>query len=404
MSTKIGELFDRYRVKKFASYDFGGPDGTRTHGLRVANAALYQLSYEPVSTLYILASLKRFVNRFLTIFFRKCQIYQYQTLGEINMPALVIVLLVLLAAVAILAALICDRTFKITCYHTDEQKSRHNDPHIELSSEQYKDIVPRMHELISEAESMPFEWVEIRSSRDGTVLKGRYYNFSEVNVLNIFFHGYKGTSLRDGCGGFKMAREKKQNILLVDQRANGESGGNVIAFGVNERYDCLDWVNYAVGRFGSDLKILLSGVSLGAATVLMASDVGLPKNVKCIVADCGYSSPKEIICKVAKEGGFPVSICWPLLKLACRFRAGLDLEEASAVESVKHTDIPILIIHGDDDRYVPCEMAHKIYAACASKKELLIIPGAPHAAAFMVDEKMYRDTVDRFTEECLAES
>ncbi len=300
------------------------------------------------------------------------------------------------AALAVFAFLVARRTFLVTCYHSDAKKIKHNNPHIELGGEQYKDIVPKMKELIGAAEAEPFEWVEIRSSHDGTVLKGRYYKFSEGGPLNIFFHGYRGTSLRDGCGGFKMSKESGRNLLLVDQRANGLSGGNIIAFGVFERLDCLDWVNYAVSRFGSGLEIVLSGVSLGAATVLMASDVGLPKNVRCIIADCGYSSPKEIICKVAAEGGYPVWLCWPLLKIACRLTAKLDLESSSAVRSVANTDIPILIIHGDDDRYVPCEMAHKIYDACKSEKELLIVPGAPHAAAYIADEKKYTETVERF--------
>lgn len=320
-------------------------------------------------------------------------------------PAIIIlaVIAVVIVIVVILALLVANQTYQVTCYQSDEKKKRNSDPHIELGSEQYESINPKMHELISSAESVPCEWVEIKSSRDGTVLKGRYYKFSEDGPLVIFFHGYRGTALRDGCGGFKMARDQKRNILMVDQRGNGQSGGNVITFGIMERHDCRDWANYAVERFGSDLKIILSGVSLGAATVLMSSNVGLPKNVKCIVADCGYSSPKEIICKVAKEGGYPTGICYPLLKMSCKLRAGFDLDEASAVESVKHTDIPILIIHGDDDRYVPCDMAYKIYDACASKKELLIIPTAPHAACYMVDENKYVETAEKFIREALAE-
>ena len=313
-----------------------------------------------------------------------------------------ITLLVIATIVLILALLIANKTYHVTCYQSDDEKKRNNDPHIELGSKQYADISPKMHELITAAENESFEWVEIKSSRDGTVLKARYYKFSEDGPLNIFFHGYRGTSLRDGCGGFKMSKDMRRNVLMVDQRGNGKSGGNVITFGIMERYDCLDWVNYAVGRFGEDLKIILSGVSLGAATVLMASDVGLPKNVKCIVADCGFSSPKEIICKVAVEGGYPVKMCWPLLNLSCKLRAGFDLTESSAIEAVSHTDIPILIIHGDDDRYVPCEMGHRIYEACASKKELLIIPTAPHAAAYVVDEKKYVETAEKFIAEALA--
>ena len=322
------------------------------------------------------------------------------------MPIPVIILLIVLAVIiviaAVLALLIANKTYQITCYQSDDKKRKNNDPHIELGGEQYESISPKMHELIAEAENTPCEWVEIKSSRDGTTLKGRYYKFSDDSPLVIFFHGYRGTALRDGCGGFKMAHDQKRNILMVDQRGNGKSGGNVITFGILERHDCRDWVNYATKRFGSDIKIILSGVSLGAATVLMSSDVGLPKNVKCIVADCGYSSPKEIICKVAKEGGFPTGICYPLLKLSCKLRSGFDLDEASAVKSVSNTDIPILIIHGDDDRYVPCDMAHKIYNACVSKKELLIIPTAPHAACYMVDEKKYVETAERFIAEALS--
>lgn len=300
------------------------------------------------------------------------------------------------------ALLIADKTYRVTCLQTDKQKKKNADPHIKLGSEQYEEITPKMQELVTEAESVPYEKVEISSSVDGTQLVGRLYRFSDDDSsLTIFFHGYRGTSLRDGCGGFKMSKEAKRNILLVDQRGNGESGGNVITFGVIERIDCRDWCEYAVKRFGEGLKIILSGVSLGAATVLMASDTGLPENVRGIIADCGYSSPKEIICKVAKEGGYPVSVCYPLLKLACKVRAGFDLDSASAEEAVKHTDIPILIIHGDDDRYVPCDMGYKIYDAIASKKELLIVPNAPHAAAYMVDEKKYVETVERFIKECL---
>lgn len=299
------------------------------------------------------------------------------------------------------ALLIADKTYRVTVLQTEKQKKKNADPHIALGEEQYKDITPKMDKLICKAESEPFEWIEIRSSVDGTPLRGRFYRFSEDDSeLSIFFHGYRGTALRDGCGGFRMSRDSKRNILLVDQRANGESGGNVITFGVLERIDCRDWCEYAVNRFGENLKIILSGVSLGAATVLMASDVGLPKNVKGIIADCGYSSPKEIICKVAKESGYPTSLCYPLLKLACRVRAGFDLDSASAEEAVRHTDIPILIIHGDDDRYVPCDMGYRIYDAIASKKELLIVPTAPHAAAYMVDERKYTETVDRFIKEC----
>ena len=303
-------------------------------------------------------------------------------------------------AILVIAAVlfVSDLTYKVTCYHSDEDKKRNSDPHIELGQKQYSDINPIMHELISAAESCECEKIEICSSRDGIKLVGRYYEFSDSNVLYIFFHGYRGTALRDGCGGFEMSKAAGRNILMVDQRANGLSDGNAITFGIMERHDCRDWVNYAVERFGKDVKIVLSGVSLGAATVLMASGLEMPENVKCIIADCGFSSPKEIICKVAHEQGYPEKLCYPLLKACCKSRAHFDLDETSAVEAVSKTKIPIMIIHGDDDRYVPIEMGHKIYDACASEKELVVIHGAPHAASYVVDKKTYTEAANRFIE------
>ena len=316
--------------------------------------------------------------------------------------AIGIAVIVLLALLAVFVLFVADTTYKVTCYHSDEDKKRHYDPHIELGDEQYRDISPVMHELISAAEGCECETVEITSSRDGIKLVGRYYKFSDSPVLNIFFHGYRGTALRDGCGGFEMSKNAGFNVLLVDQRANGLSGGNAITFGIMERHDCRDWVNYAVGRFGEDVKIVLSGVSLGAATVLMASGLEMPTNVKCIIADCGFSSPKEIICKVAHEQGYPEKLCYPILKACCMIRSGFDLDETSALEAVSKTKIPILIIHGDDDRYVPCEMGNRIYDACKSEKEIVIIHGAPHAASYVVDKNAYTEAALGFIEKHLS--
>lgn len=303
---------------------------------------------------------------------------------------------IIIAAVLVLCILTAVKTYNVTCYHSDEAKARHSNPHIELGQEQYKDISPIMHSLISAAEAEPCEEVSIKASADGIGLFGRLYKFSDSNTVNIFFHGYRGTSLRDGCGGFEMSKNLGINLLMVDQRANGRSDGHAITFGVLEQYDCRDWVNFIIGRFGPDVKIVLSGVSLGAATVLTASGLDMPKNVKCIIADCGFTSPKAIICKVASESGYPAELCYPLLNLCCRIRDGFDLNSASAIDSVRKTNIPILIIHGDDDRYVPYEMAEELYNACASEKKLLRVHGAPHAASYIIDKKAYTDASVEF--------
>ena len=150
------------------------------------------------------------------------------------------------------------------------------------------------------------EYEKIRiKSRDGKLLPGRYYHTADGAPVHIEFHGYRSRATTDFCGINILVRDLGHNTLLVDQRAHGESGGKTISFGIKERLDCLDWVNYVIDRFGKDVKIILSGLSMGAATVLMASELELPDNVVGIMADCPYSSPKEIIMQECEKMGLP---------------------------------------------------------------------------------------------------
>ena len=173
--------------------------------------------------------------------------------------------------------------------------------------------------LIRQMDEIPYEAVTI-SAQDGTKLAVRYYHVRDGAPLQIQLHGYRGTALRDFCGGNKLARESGQNTLVVDQRAHGKSGGTTITFGIRERLDCLCWVEYASQRFGSDIPVFLSGVSMGAATVLMASELELPANVVGIIADCPYSSPEAIIRKVCQQDMHlpPVLVMPSVLPVPCR--------------------------------------------------------------------------------------
>ena len=201
----------------------------------------------------------------------------------------------------------------------------------------------------------------------------RYYHVRDGAPLQIQFHGYRGAALRDFCGGNKLARESGQNTLVVDQRAHGKSGGNTITFGIRERLDCLSWVKYANQRFSSGTPIFLSGVSMGATTVLMASELKLPANVMGIIADCPYSSPEVIIRKVCREDmHLPPALTMPLIRLGARLFGHFVLNESSAVQAVGNKNIPILLLHGEDDRFVPCDMSREIFDACTGEKLSLI--------------------------------
>lgn len=278
---------------------------------------------------------------------------------------------------------------------------RREDPYAIPHSEQYLAQRERMTELIREMEAIPYEPVTIRAY-DGTVLWGRYYQVRAGAPLQIQFHGYRGTALRDFCGGNKLARETGYNTLVVDQRAHGKSGGTTISFGIRERWDCLSWAEYASERFGSATPIFLCGVSMGAATVLMASELPLPRNVVGILADCPYSSPEAIIRKVCREDmRLPDRITMPFVHLAARLLGGFRLGESSAVEAVKHSSLPILLLHGEDDRFVPCDMSREISKSCPGRVILRTFPGAGHGLSYIVDTAGYEKAAAEFMESCL---
>ena len=266
--------------------------------------------------------------------------------------------------------------------------------------EPYRDVIIKGAENILDA---PYEKVTI-TSRDGITLAGRYYHTADGAPVSIIFHGYRSNIGCDCNGGYSLSIKNGYNVLAVYQRAHRESGGRTITFGVKERYDCLDWIEYIIKRNGDDTKILLMGLSMGAATVLMAGGLNLPANVKGIFADCGYSSPKEILQTVAKQMGYPVQPTYFFVRLSARLFGGFDPEEASAVDALKKCKVPVLIIHGDDDRFVPCQMSHDNYEACASEKELLIVKGAGHGLSYCVDAKSYEETVQKFIHKVMSDT
>lgn len=263
----------------------------------------------------------------------------------------------------------------------------------------YHDVIRRCMELVR---MEPYEEVSVYS-HDGLKLAGKYYHRANGAPLIIFFHGYRCNSLRDGNGIFLYTKTLRYNILLVDQRVHGKSEGKTITFGIKERYDCFCWVDWAMQKFGPEQKIILAGLSMGAATVLMTADMGLPENVKGIMADCPYSSPKVVIRKVIRDMKLPVGITYWLAKTAAKLIGKFDLEETSAVEAVSNSKIPILIIHGDDDRFVPCTMSRECQKAGGDIVELVLVEGAGHGMSHCVDAKKYEEATLTFFRKTLGE-
>lgn len=260
-----------------------------------------------------------------------------------------------------------------------------------------------VHNSIELMKKTPSQSVSI-VARDGVKLCGRLYRMKEGAPIVLCFHGYRSSALRDGLGAFQLGYNNGYNVLLVEQRAHHGSGGKTITFGVKERWDCLEWIQYIRETQGENTPIFLAGLSMGAATVLMAAGLELPKNVKGVLADCSYSAPKDILKVSIGMMRLPVEPVYFLVRLSARVFGGFDPEAASVTESLKNCKVPVLFVHGENDRMVPCEMCRENYEACASKKELLLVPGADHGMSYALARKQYQEMLYAFAEKYINEN
>ncbi len=265
---------------------------------------------------------------------------------------------------------------------------------------QYDPYRESMARIWKQLNGRSFEFVTVRS-HDGLMLSGRYYHIQDGAPLDIGFHGYRSSCLTDFSGGSELSFQMGHNVLLVDERAHGKSEGRTISFGIRERQDVLTWTNYAISRFGPQVEILIYGISMGGATVLMASELPLPQNVKGIIADCPYASPLEIILHVGRTASYPAWLLRPFAIMGARIFGGFDLLEADARETVKRTPVPILILHGESDSFVPAEMSD-IAASNPAMVTRHTFPGADHGISYLVDTPRYQKIVTEFVEKILA--
>ena len=226
---------------------------------------------------------------------------------------------------------------------------------------------------------------------DGVILTGYFLASHENNQkVAVLLHGHRSNmSMMGNYARFYEAQGF--SIFMADARGHGESGGKYLGMGWLDRLDYLLWLDSLVKKAGANCQIVLHGVSMGASAAMMLSgEEGLPTQVKCVIADCGYTSVSDEFChQITHLFHLP---SFPLLNLGdleCRLLAGFSFEEASALAQVKKTKLPLLLIHGDADIYNPTEMAYALYDAAAGETELWIVPGAAHGMAFYVMPEEY---------------
>lgn len=302
------------------------------------------------------------------------------------------VYLLLAAAVVLLALWL---TYRMAFF---SDRGTWTDPYAISPDGEYQARREEMLELIGELADRPCEQVSV-TSHDGLRLTARYYHTADGAPLDIAFHGYRGHALRDFCGGSRISFALGHNLLLVDQRAHGESEGRTISFGAKERLDCLSWIRWANEHFGCP-EIALFGVSMGAGTVLLATALDLPENVLCAVADSPYSRAEDIIGTVGRDMGLPGAPVILLARCAARVFGGFRLGDASPLDAVRRAKVPVLLFHGEADRLVPCAMSGVLQENCASAVRRYTYPNAGHGLSYLVDREGYTAAVVDFLAQC----
>ena len=234
-------------------------------------------------------------------------------------------------------------------------------------------------------------------SFDGLKLYAKKFSPAETsNNWAILIHGYG----RDGTFAYDYAEEylkRGWNVLIPDLRASGHSEGEFITMGALESRDVFDWAK-KISDANPDAKIVLHGVSMGAATVLMTAALE-PKNLVAVVEDCGYTSAYEMFAaQLKKIFSLPEYPVMPCANLVCKFNTGVKISDAAPINVVDKIKIPVLFIHGDEDGLVPFEMMEKLFDACTSPKEKFVVSGAGHADCKKMNPTAYFDKVFKFLE------
>ena len=305
------------------------------------------------------------------------------------MPVFLIVILSILGGLIVLLFIGLLGLYLFT-FHSPK-KWQSND--YNLSGPFYKGMEDQVIPLIDSIRAIKYDEDIYITSFDKLKLHARLYLNPDSNKVAVMCHGYRGTPCRDFSGGAVEMIKLGYNVILIDERAHGSSKGHSITFGVRETKDVVSWVNYVRNRFGENIELVLVGISMGGATVLMASDkVGKAK----IIADCPYSSPKIMLQQSVKMMGLPVPIFYPLVNLTSILFAHTNLNKLSAYDSIKNTDNPILIIHGGSDSIVPNWISSDLYQEYPDKIQYELFDGADHGMSYLVDKARYQKVIKDF--------
>lgn len=305
----------------------------------------------------------------------------------------------IVGAVAVVGAVVAAGEYGIAKYFFNRTMIRSNakrEKTQEMAGTDWDLYIPHIRECKERLREMPHEDLYITSG-DDLKLHATYFPNESSKKVAICFHGYTSEGMNDYSTLAIFYKENGYNLLLVDERAHGQSEGTYIGFGCLDRHDAKLWIDEMVKKHGEDCKILLHGDSMGGSTVLMTTGLELPPQVKAAISDCAFTSAWDVFSSVLKNMYHLPA--FPLMQISNRMiykKAGYKLDECDARVEVAKAKIPILFIHGSADSFVPCSMVNELYEACKTEKKLVIVEGAGHVESCYRDADLYEGAIEEF--------
>lgn len=261
-----------------------------------------------------------------------------------------------------------------------------------------EEVEMKINEAAEKLENAGLKEINIKS-RDGKRLCGHLYYGDDDKRIIIAMHGWRSSWSKDFGAISDFWHKSGSAVLYAEQRGQNNSEGEYMGFGMVERFDCLCWIEWVREHNEKNLPIYLAGISMGAATVLMASGSRPGNDVHGIIADCGFTSAEAVWKHVIRDNmHMPYRVRSRLINDLCKRKIEVGLESYTVLEAMKTNSTPVLFIHGTDDSFVPVEMTFKNYKACNAPKELFIVPGAGHALCYIEDKEGYERAVSGFFE------
>ena len=300
------------------------------------------------------------------------------------------------ASVASLSAYVTTKLLVKVALDREEPKAMQKAGKLISGSQGDNEFLNEVHSAAERLAEQENETVEI-ISHDGITLVGHFIPCSNAKRIIIAMHGWRSSWTSDFGTIADFWQKNGCSVLYAEQRGQNNSGGDYMGFGLIERYDVLDWINWVNDRFGTDMPIYLAGGSMGATTVLMAAGLELPENVRGITGDCGFTSPHAIWKHVANNNlHLPYKLSSVMADSLFKKKLQMRTDEYSTVDALRNSSVPVLLIHGTDDHFVPIEMTYENYKACAGPKQLFIVPGADHCMSHFIDKDGYEAIVKEF--------